>query len=493
MRNRYIVLTLVVCLAPLAIRWAYIRYTELPKNVVLATGPESGEWTQLSNNLADAIERIGEAHRRIDVTRENQTSGAIDHLKRIDEKQVDFALYMRGARGRHSADVKLNSPPQFVANVYSDLVLFVVRRDLYESGELRTPADLQKTRTDGTPYRVAVGHPDTGERGVADAVLDYYLNEGRGGGQATAPAQAGGAKPEEYVERVASTYQESKSRFEKKTLDAALITAGHQAPILAQLLGAKESACRLGAIPEADAIVTHRVSLKRTTIPQGLFRAAGANVPEQPVTSLSSKTMLLTHDGVSSQMVEEVVKIILSEDFIQQNKLYELSQQGVEFASANPEFPTHPGAQNAFDPKLKPLVDPDFMEATENLRSFGVSLLIAGFLAYQWYRRSVERRKDHLLDEYFDELLKIDRRTLEISADDEQGAKRLRETLERVIGLRNEALSEFSAKDFDEDSAADSFLHLCETVAAGIRSQLLRWQLRRSIEELSDQIKSSNS
>jgi hypothetical protein len=192
-------------------------------------------------------------------------------------------------------------------------------------------------------------------------------------------------------------------------------------------------------------------------------------------------------------MVEEVVKIILSEDFIQQNKLYELSQQGVEFASANPEFPTHPGAQNAFDPKLKPLVDPDFMEATENLRSFGVSLLIAGFLAYQWYRRSVERRKDHLLDEYFDELLKIDRRTLEISADDEQGAKRLRETLERVIGLRNEALSEFSAKDFDEDSAADSFLHLCETVAAGIRSQLLRWQLRRSIEELSDQIKSSNS
>ncbi|MDP6447410.1 MAG: hypothetical protein QF805_26670, partial [Pirellulaceae bacterium] len=101
MRNRYIVLTLVVCLAPLAIRWAYIRYTELPKNVVLATGPESGEWTQLSNNLADAIERIGEAHRRIDVTRENQTSGAIDHLKRIDEKQVDFALYMRGARGRH--------------------------------------------------------------------------------------------------------------------------------------------------------------------------------------------------------------------------------------------------------------------------------------------------------------------------------------------------------------------------------------------------------
>lgn len=457
-------LIVLVCI-PFLVRWIYFRALNRDA-VVIATGPRGGQWYALAHDLRRTIEAEGEI--RVGLY-QDATGGALDHLQLLQAGKVDFALYLRGARQLQPDNGPPADPRQWtvVANLYSDLTLFLVRRDLYEQSKLQTPADLRRGDRQH-PFRVAVGRQGTGERGIAEAILGYYFDGERS-----------------FLETKAWSYAEVAEGFRGGELDAAFITAGHQAPVFRELLEG-EGVCAIGRIPEVDAIVMRNVGLTRAEVPVGLFRHGGEPIPQRPLATVASQTMLLARRDVPQWTVGAVTRTLLSEPFVYRNQLQQLSREGSDFARSHPEFPIHPGALGVYDPRLKPLIDPDFMEGIENLRSFAVSLLIAAFLAYQWYRRAVERHMDHRLDEYFAELLRIDRVTQGKMVGADEDADRLQHTLERVIRLRNDALSEFSAKDFDEDSAADSFLELCESVAAGIRSELLRWQLQRAMAQLAE-------
>ena len=59
----------------------------------------------------------------------------------------------------------------------------------------------------------------------------------------------------------------------------------------------------------------------------------------------------------------------MDEHFQRSNELHELFDRGKSFAMANPEFPIHAGSEHIYNPALKPLLNPDFVEATEGLRS----------------------------------------------------------------------------------------------------------------------------
>lgn len=468
-RFRTVVVIALLILTPFLIRWGYLHFTALRDEIRMATGPEHGEWRELSLNLKRSIESKTPV-----AVGAPLTEGSVQHLELLqgdpEAERVDFALYMRGSRRlKHPDAPPLDPPPMLVGNLYSDYTFFLVRRDLHESGDLCTPEDLDNREAGSIPFRVAVGALKTGEHTIAQAILDYYFGDERG----------------KFTE-LPLNYTAVEDRFKSDELDAALITAGPQAPIFENLI--QSGSCVVAEIPHVDAIVMKNVGLKKVQVPQGLFRYGKDDIPGKPMSTVASQTMLLTREDTDSKMVEEVARILLSEDFIQDNQLFELSQGGAAYATANPEFALHPGALRVYDPGLKPLVDPDFMEFTENFRSFGVSLLIGGFLVYQWYKRSRDRRIDHRLDEYFAELLAIDGSTWEV-VDDTHHAEKLQESLLRVIALRNEALGEFSAKDFEEDTAADSFLHLCDSVADGFRSHLARLQMQQGFRQLTGEWK----
>lgn len=445
LRFRSVAVVFLIIAAPLLVRSVYLWITSPPREITITTGPELGQWLELSNNLAKAVT----SRTKVNVKYfEDVTQGSVQHLDLLRSGRVDFALCLRGsshAPGGQDSPKPAEPPPMFVGNLYPDVTLFLVRRDRYESGDLRTPADLDDRAENDQPFRVAVGQSQSGEYSIAQKILNHYF------------VAAPGQRP---FDELRWSYPEVKAGFEKGELDAALLTAGHQAPIF-HLLLQDDGLCKIGEIPEVKAIVMQNVGLTSATIPQGLFRFGKENIPPAPLQTLSSQTMLLTPKKAKTKMVEEVTKILLSENFIPENRLYELSREGNAYASENPEFPIHAGALHIYEPELKPLVNPDVMEVIESLRSFSVSLLIGIVLSYQWLRRNAEKRKDHRLDEYFAELLVIDREARQAVETDEEAAK-LAETLERVIALRNEALCEFSAKDFDEDSAADSFVSLCE-------------------------------
>lgn len=463
------VAVLLLISTPFLLRWSYLAYTALPETVRIATGPAEGEWQRLSGSLQRSIEQRCDG---VTVQRyAEHTDGALEHLALLEQGEVDFALYLRGAQRLQEQNPGAASESvATICNLYSDVVMFVVRRDLYESSQIRVPHDLKTPRADGARRRLAVGHRQWGQYGVSQVILRHVFGNNAG---------------RDDVELLEWDYQQVVAGFADGTLDAAILSAGYQAPIFERLFEDAPGLCRMGTIPNVDAIMMNNVSLGKITLPRALFRFQGEAIPDTAIDTIASRTTLLTRQGVSTQMVEEVTRIVLSEPFIHENQLFELSQQGVELARDNPEFPLHEGAMNVFDPHLKPLVDPDFMEATENLRSFAVSLLIAGFLVVQWWRHRAERKKDHRLDEYIAALLEIDRTQPPLAAAGERyDIQRLHQTLDRVTALRNEALREFSAKDFDEDRAADSFLNLCDTVAEGLNAKLARQQLDDRIKDL---------
>ena len=194
---------------------------------------------------------------------------------------------------------------------------------------------------------------------------------------------------------------------------------------------------------------------------------------------------LLTHRDVSPDLVQKVEGIIHREDFIKENRLKELFEGGLDFAQRHPEFAFHRGAVSYFDPKLHPFLDPEFVESTEGIRSFVVSVIIAAFFGWRWWRQRKSRRMEHRLDRHLRSLLDIERR--QISLDVESGAKDL-ETLQKLLDdvtvLRQEALTEFSAHDLNEEPAAACFIDMCHELSQKINAKITRQRMEKHFSEL---------
>jgi len=192
----------------------------------------------------------------------------------LHHKQVDFALYMRGSRRLAAIEHAGTSPPMFVGNLYPDVTLFLVRRDLHESGRLRTPGDLGKRPESGEPYRLAVGCPETGEHSIAQVVVNYFFGEQK-----------------ETFQELRWDYEQVEAGFLTGELDAALITAGHQALIFKRLIQGGQGHGVIAEIPAVDAMVMKNIGLTSITIPAGLFRSAEGRFPQTPLTTISSRTI----------------------------------------------------------------------------------------------------------------------------------------------------------------------------------------------------------
>jgi hypothetical protein len=150
-------------------------------------------------------------------------------------------------------------------------------------------------------------------------------------------------------------------------------------------------------------------------------------------------------------------------------------------------FPLHDGAGNHFDPELKPLLPPDFVEATENMRSFIVSVLIAGYLGFRWFKQHRIRSREHKLDSHIRALLAIERQQMDL--DEKIGLSdidQLQRLLDAVTKLRQQALGVLSAHELTDDSAAPVFIQMCHALSEKINAKLSRQRIDLRLSELID-------
>ena len=446
--KRAVVLACLVVL-PYLVHQVYISWAGLPAKIRIATGTVGGRYRAVADALGKEL-----THRSGVQVEMVETKGSIENLDMLERGELELALFQPEAVGPDSGD---HATIRSVGNVFSEVVVVLARRG---SG-IESVFDFKGKR-------VSIGVKESGDRATARLVLAHC-----------------GLSFDE-IESAAPDYSAIEQGFRESPLDAAMVTVGPDAEFLRTI--SRDGLADVVEVPFAKALASGHLGTQTFEIPGGSFCTHGVAVPAASVSTVAVRSQLLTTDSVSDSLVELVNEIMMDQRFQRANRLRELFSDGESFATARTLFPLHDGAVNFFEPELKPLLSADFVEATEGLRSFVVSMLFAGWLVWRWIRENRIRQQEHRLDRFIRELLDIERRQMDLdqtaSGND---SDKLNEMLDEVTKLRQEALGTLTSHELHEDPAAGVFIEMCHALSDKINAKLNRQRLDAQFQILAAQ------
>ncbi|MCR9202566.1 MAG: hypothetical protein NXI04_28325 [Planctomycetaceae bacterium] len=420
---------------------SYWFRTQLPSVVRITGGPQGGRYAQLAAGLAR------ELRQRLDVEVEVLSSaGSLQNIERLESGQVHLGLYQVETRRVAEQDqhaVHDKRAVQFVSNLYPELVIPVGRFNALELGEESAAGRVWSCN----------------DRLSGDFAAATWLLQHLGRDAATFDIRS-------------VRYMQLADELVAENVDVGILCCGVNAPILRHLLCVTR--LKLKRIPAVTAFVHKHASLSPATIPAGYFQTEPM-IPPDDFPTVAIQAQLLASEKTPVRLIEEVTRIVADPDFQRRFELIELYRDGRTYAMGRSEFPMHIGASHVFNPELKPLVNPDFVEGTEGLRSFVVSLVVSGWLLRRWWVQRQVRQQEHRLDRYIRNLMKME--IAQMNVDGERGGEDtivLQKMLDDVTILRQEALGEFTAHELNEDRAVDSFISMCHALSEKISDKLTR-------------------
>ena len=430
--------------------WYYGQTVTLPDSIVIYSGAENGRHHLFSLGLKQEIER------RLGINVYVETSqGSLENIHHLSRSEADFIIYQPDTQRTLEGENE-SVHTMFVANLFSEVVQIIVHPD----SAITDARDL-------AGKRVSMGTPESGDRATSQIVLQHLGLENK-------------------VEARTLDYLEVERAFEDRDLDAAILTTGLHSPVFEKELVPMANV-RLLSIPYAAALAQRHTTLWNYRIPPGYYRAHPDPVPAEEITTVALRGALLTREDVPDVLVESITQIIMSETFQRDQELSELFTEGESFATSKPEFPMHPGAEHFFSPELKPLLNTDFVEATEGLRSFIVSILVAAWLLMRWLKQRSERSQAHRLDQLIHSIMDIEERQMNL--DEEPGGKDIRQLqilLDELTNLRRHALDEFTFHDINDDRSVECFLAMCYSLSEKINAKLTRQRLELALRKSSE-------
>jgi len=436
----------------------------LNRTIVIAGGPEKGLYHPIALSLSNVVTQLNWP---VEVV---TTKGTLENLKLVAEGKADLALFQPGARknlkqfapGLMDRDALKIDPDKldevaFVANLYSQPLHIAVRKG---SG-IESLQDLKGKV-------VNLGLELSGDYPMSRLLLQS-LNITTG---------------EEHLNL---NYLEVIQAFEEDKLDAAFMTVGMQADVFRTL--ARSGRVRFLSVPNNEALATMELHLSPFQVPRGMYQFEGEAVPRADIQTVATGAHLIARNDLERGLVEKIIQEILKTPFQKENRLGELFEQGKAFAMSRPFFPVHDGALGVYNPESKNLLSADFVEKWEGLRSFFVSLIVAGFFGYKWYQKKKDRMKDHKLDHYIRTVMEIERQQMSIEAEKpEEALKKLQSLLDRVTNLRQECFEDFSVHRLQDDQGTDCFLELCASMSEKLNAKMTRLRLGGEIARLADAV-----
>ena len=433
-------------LLPYLIHQGYVAWTGLPGKIRIATGTVGGRYRA----VADALGKEITARSGVPVEMVS-TRGSIENLEHLERGTLELALFQPEAVAHDSGG---HSAIRSAGNVFSEVVVVLARRG----------SGIQSI-DDFVGKRVSIGVKESGDHTTAQLVLGH----------------CGVAVEDLKAEEL--DYPAIERGLRESTLDAAMVTVGLDADFLREL--SVEGLVDVIEIPFSEALAARHLGMQTLKIPAGSFSTARHVVPGKSVMTVAVRSQLLTTVDVPNSLIELVEEILTDQSFQRANRLRELFSEGREFATNRTLFPLHEGAVHYFEPGLKPLLSADFVEATEGLRSFVVSMLVAGWLVWRWLRENRIRQQGHRLDRFIRQLLDIERRQMNLdqspSAND---SPRLNDLLDEVTLLRQEALGMLTSHELHEDPAAGVFIEMCHALSDKINAKLNRQRFDVQIQAL---------
>ncbi|MDG2130170.1 MAG: TAXI family TRAP transporter solute-binding subunit [Fuerstiella sp.] len=433
---------IIIIVLTASIFFAYWWTTELPAVVRIAGGPANGRYAALANGLAQELR----TRLAVEVV-VTETAGSLENLNQLETNQVHFGLYQPETR-EILAEPNIfrgeEEPAAFVSNLYPEFLLPVAAND----------SSAALNRIDKRIW--CCNDHLSGDFAMTQLLLRHISDDRT-----------------INVEHV--PYADLPEQIADGNVDIGIICCGLRAPVVKELLTA--SRARLVDVPFVDALARRNSSLSRDVVPAGYFQIAPA-IPPEDFHTVSLDAQLLAGNGTPVGLVEEVTRIVTDARFQRRHGLNRLIEGGATYATQRPEFELHAGASHIFYPDLKPFINPDFVEGTEGIRSFVVSLLAAVWLLHRWWTKRLIRSQEHRLDRYIRQLLELERQQMEVDGEgNTEESQRLQTMLDNVTVLRQEALSEFTSHELNEDRAVDCFLEMCHALSDKINAKLTRHSL----------------
>lgn len=418
----------------------------MPTLVRIAGGPSEGRYAEIAKGIA--LELQNRFNVRVEVI---ETRGSLENIQMLQAGNADLGLYQPGTLdilGNHGPDNAESEPATFVSNLYPEFLLPVV------------PAGFQGNTLD----QMQQSRWSCNDRLSGDYAITCLLLKHLGLSEAD-------------VNVMSVDYPAIPAKLSDGSVDVSVLCCGIDAPILKTLF-TKEIGKPV-AIPALEAFAMKHPTLSADSIPAGYFQTTPP-IPAENFPTLTLQAQLLASRDSSVRLVEEVTRILGDKQFQSRHGLNGLFSHGIDYAIDRPEFDLHLGASHIYFPELKPLLNPDFVEGTEGIRSFIVSFFAAAWLLQRWWTHRQIRRHEHKLDRYIKDLLQLERDQMDVDGEGgpEEG-KVLQRLLDQITLLRQEALSEFTAHELNEDRAVDCYIQMCHALSDKINSKLLRSTLWR--------------
>lgn len=298
------------------------RLSRLESGYPLAGGPPAGQYARFAQAVTELLKKQGVSVRALN------TEGGLDNLRMLRRGEVVAALSQSDAAyaAVHGIGPFQNDGPDLrlrvIANLYPEPVHVLVNA---RSG-LQGIADLRGKR-------VNIGQPGSASRLTALAVLTAH-----------------GLQPKDLAAAAELDLQQALSALRDNQLDALIQVIG--AP--ADSIRAASETVDLRLLPLAEAAIgrlqqQHPGSFA-FNLPQGTY-------PQQndPVATLAVSSMLLTDDQLTVREVENLVRLLFSQD---NQWLQYGSIQGAQLSPKNALLdlgvPLHSGAEKALQPEPVP-------------------------------------------------------------------------------------------------------------------------------------------
>ncbi len=386
----------------------------------ITAGDERGHRTVIARALAEVAASRG---LELEIL---STQGSADSLERVADRSLDAALVQGG--------LPVEPTVREVAPVTLEPLHVLARGEIYDLEDLRG-------------MRVQLAPPGSGTRHLALDVLEL----------AGLVDEDGAAFTE-----VEHSYAELASLDDAEMPDVIFHVSTLPSPTAQMLL--RRRGYHLLSLPLADAAHLLNVAVLSGSIPAYTY-GASPPTPREPVVTLATRMLVVAHRETDPAAIRILLEALDSEAFARAANLSRTERQ-VLWEEA--ELPLHAGTE-AWMRREAPLLTPELMEGLESLRSFLVSLVVAAFLLYRWYRT----RKLHGLDGFLAEVSAIDREVLAAERAPNLELTHLLELRVKLGEVKTRALDAFAKGAIHSEELLSSFLTHVSDVRSHLNAMIL--------------------
>jgi len=377
------------------------------REIVIATGPETGTYHALGTALARVLESEGVVHSATVLP----TDGSVANMELIGDAsaEIEFALVQ--------SDTQAHDDALLVARLFDEVLHVVVAKPL--ASEITSVHDLGGRR-------VALGAHGSGTRQVALRVLEHFR---------VPVGEALEIPPHAAVDGLLNG-----------TVDAAFLLTAIPSPTVDLL-------CRRDVVRflslgdaqevgnEAEGVMLVYPSLHATVIPRQTYGV----LPERPVSSIGVTAQLIASRRADADLVRDVTDALFryrSQLVGRDGGLAVAKLIRERYQPSSTIIPYHHGAVAYYE-----RAQPPFLVEYAEAISLGLTLLVGAYSGSIALREWMRRRKKNRIDGYYVE-------AVELTADlGHASVASLQQTHDALVRLRQKAFADLVSEKLDANES----------------------------------------